>query len=57
MSDVFLIVRIPEEKKKALKDRAFDLRLEGGMSGLVLTLIDKELAAAASASPTPEPPQ
>lgn len=46
MSDEFLMVRIDSEKKKALKNRAFDLRLEGGMSELVMSLIDRELAAA-----------
>jgi hypothetical protein len=44
MKDEFLMIRIDGEKKKALQDRAFDLHIKGGMSELVVNLIDKELA-------------
>ena len=51
MSEEILIVRISTETKKALKDRAFDLRLTGGMSELVMSLINKELGI--TEQPTP----
>lgn len=54
MNDQYLIIRVAKEKKEALKNRAFDLHLDGGMSELVMALIDKELEQA-NVQPAPAP--